>query len=333
MTQAISTTTLQVQMTSMAPLEKGEAVVLNGQETTQIAPNSLLLYPGEPGEILVRVENLSDQTLQWRLNLAGDVPNEWHPEEQPVRDLSPQSKADIPLTFTTPLDFFENQTALAPGNAQLQLNYQCEIEVSEVREGGARSISYQVFTLHIRPRVSYLDFLPAFYAETDFFERFLAVIEQTFDPYVQTIDTLWAYLDPLTAPESMLPFLAHWVAWKLEPDWDIEQQRHLIRNAIELYRWQGTRYGLQRYLSLYTGLPCQDEYVAIEEAFGGGFTFGNCQLGQSAMMGGGRPFHFIVRLRPERLDQIIDESLVRMVIEREKPPFCTYDLSIEPQSS
>ena len=249
-----------------------------------------------------------------------------------MRELASQAKEDVALVFTAPFDFFEHQDSLETG-ARLQLNYQCEIEVSEVREGGARSISYQVFTLHVRPRVAYLDFLPAFYAETDFFERFLAIIEQTFDPYVQTIETLWAYLDPLTAPESMLPFLAHWVAWKLEPDWDIEQQRHLIRDAIELYRWHGTRRGLQHYLSLYTGLPCNDDHVAIEEAFSGGFTFGNCQLGQSAMIGGGRPFHFVVRLRPERSDQTIDESLVRMVIEREKPPFCTYDLSIETQQS
>ena len=330
MTQAISKTTLTVQMTSMAPLEKVETVSLRGQETTQIAETSLLLYPGEPGEILVRVENVSDRALQWRLNLGGDVPDQWHSGEQPLRELAAQTKADVSLVFTAPLDFFEHQNALENGT-RLQLNYQCEIEVSEVREAGARSIVYQVFTLHIRPRVSYLDFLPAFYAETDFFERFLAVIEQTFDPYVQTIDTLWAYLDPRTAPESMLPFLAHWVGWKLEPDWDVERQRHLIRNAIELYRWHGTRRGLQHYLSLYTGLPCQDEYVSIEEAFSGGFTFGNCQIGQSAMMGGGRPFHFMVRLRPEHPDQIIDESLVRMVIEREKPPFCTYDLSIEAQ--
>ncbi|KAM3112953.1 phage tail protein [Phormidesmis sp. 146-33] len=330
MTQAISKTILQVQMTSMAPLEKVEAVAILGQETTQIATNSLLLHPGEPGEIVVRVENPGDRVLQWRLNLGGEVPSEWHSEEQPLRELAPQAKEDVSLVFTAPLDFFEHQTALEQGT-QLQLTYQCEIEVSEVREAGARSISYRVFTLYVRPRVSYLDFLPAFYAETDFFERFLAIIEQTFDPYVQTIDTLWAYLDPLTAPESMLPFLAHWVAWKLEPDWDIEQQRRLIRDAIELYRWHGTRRGLQRYLSLYTNLPCKDEYVAIEEAFTGGFTFGSCQLGQNAMMGGGRPFHFMVRLRPEHPDQIIDESLVRMVIEREKPPFCTYDLSIEHQ--
>lgn len=328
MTQAISKTTLTVQMTSMAPLEKVETVLLNGQETAQIAANSLLLYPGEPGEIAVRVENLSDRTVQWRLNLGGDVPFEWHSEEQPLRELAAQTKQDASLMFTAPLDFFERHNALEHGT-RLQLNYQCEIEVSEVRDGGARSIQYQVFTLHVRPRVSYLDFLPAFYAETDFFERFLAIIEQTFDPYVQTIDTLWAYLDPLTTPESMLPFLAHWVGWKLEPDWNIEQQRHLIRNAVELYCWHGTRRGLQHYLSLYTGLPCQDEYVAIEEAFSGGFTIGNCQLGQSAMMGGGRPFHFVVRLRPECPGQVIDESLVRMVIDREKPPFCTYDLSIE----
>jgi len=45
------------------------------------------------------------------------------------------------------------------------------------------------------------------------------------------------------------------------------------------------------------------------------------------MLGSGRPFHFTVRLRPEPGKQI-DERLVRDIIEREKPAFCTYDLLI-----
>ena len=49
------------------------------------------------------------------------------------------------------------------------------------------------------------------------------------------------------------------------------------------------------------------------------------------MLGGGRPYHFIVRLRPDQRNQI-DERLVRDIIEREKPAFCTYELElISPQ--
>jgi len=45
------------------------------------------------------------------------------------------------------------------------------------------------------------------------------------------------------------------------------------------------------------------------------------------MIGGGCPYHFIVQLRvTESLH--IDESLVRKIIEQQKPAFSTYELSI-----
>jgi phage tail-like protein len=330
MTQ-IATDTLWVQMTAMSPPETVDAtaIALLGQTTAQIPANALGLYPGEPSEIKIRVENFSDRHRRWRLHQVWDFPASWC-EGEPTneREVLPQEIDEVILTFTAPSDFFESPTNCE--QLPLKLNYQCEIEVYELNQNGERTISYRVFDLYVRPRVTYLDFLPTLFRETDFFSRFLAIFEETFDPYVQTIDTLWAYLDPLTAPQTLLPFLAHWVAWDIEPEWDIERQRHLIRNALELYRWHGTRKGLQRYLSLYTDLPCDDAHIAITEVFAGGFTFGSCELGSNAMMGGGRPYHFAVCLRPEQPEPAIDEALVRKVIERQKPPFCTYDLSIEP---
>jgi len=59
----------------------------------------------------------------------------------------------------------------------------------------------------------YAKFLPAIYQELDFVGRFLKIFEQAFEPAVNSLDTLWAYLDPTTAPQGLLPFLAHWVGW------------------------------------------------------------------------------------------------------------------------
>jgi hypothetical protein len=50
------------------------------------------------------------------------------------------------------------------------------------------------------------------------------------------------------------------------------------------------------------------------------------------ILGGGKPFHFVVCLRPA-FNHPIDENLVRQVIEQEKPAFCIYELSIEPRST
>ena len=333
MTQAISRSTsdidLDVQLTSMAPVETVSTAptAIRGSGMEQIVANTLLLYPEEPSEIVVRLENLSDYPLSVSLEVDGDYP----PGIclcclESLKELAPWQKEELSLPFKVRGDVFEHQYALSHQRPQLQLDYQIHICVYQ---DNSRLVSYKVFTLYVRPRTTYLNFLPTLFREIDFIRRFLSIFEQAFDPYVQTLDTLWAYLDPLTAPESLLSFLAHWVAWPLEPNFHLERQRQLIRNALELYRWHGTRYGLRFYLHLYTALPFDNEHISIEEIFGGGFTFGNCHIGEDSMLGGGRPYHFVVRLRREHSNQQIDELLVRTVIEREKPPFCTYDLDMD----
>lgn len=188
--------------------------------------------------------------------------------------------------------------------------------------------------LHLRPRSLYATFLPAIYGESDFTRRLLAIFEQAFEPTVQTLDAMWAHLDPLTTPQALLPFLAYWVGCPVNQRWSAIKQRQLIRNAMELYRWRGTRRGLRLYLHLYTDLPLEDEianeadkHISITELASGGFVLDNSLLGDGAMLGGGKPYHFSVRLRQQVPDQV-DEDLVRQIINREKPAFCTYDLAI-----
>jgi Phage tail protein (Tail_P2_I) len=132
----------------------------------------------------------------------------------------------------------------------------------------------------------------------------------------------------------LLPFLAYWVGWEFDYSWELPQQRRLIRRAVELYRWRGTRKGLRLYLHLYTGLPLDedisnenDKHISITEPFGHGFILNDAELG-NAVLGGGRAYHFIVRLRPDS-PNTIHEALIRRIIEQEKPAFCTYELSIE----
>jgi len=331
MTQAITPTLLSAQFSSMVPPETIDSAptALRGSSQEQIAQHALLLLPGEPSQILVRLENPSDRPLLWQLNASGDYPANWCRWQQAEpQEIAPRQTLEFTLSFKLPDEFFEQQTAVIPNRPRLKLDYQTELVLNQINGSNSYSVAYQVFTLHARPRTFYLDFLPAFYQEFDFFRRALSIFEQTFDPYVQTLDSLWANLDPLTAPETLLPFLAHWVGWRLETDWELDTQRQLIRNAIELYRWHGTRHGLRFYLHLYTGLPLDEQHIRVEEIFTGGFTFGDCQIGQDSMMGGGRPYHFVVQLYSEDTDTPIDEALVRKVIEREKPPFCTYDLNI-----
>lgn len=335
MTQANYRPTLALKLAPMQTPDGVESSALAsfaGNNKEESIAHNLLLHPGEPGEMLVQLENLGSHPLRWKLVIEGDFPEtwcNWHQEE--AEEIAPNQKVDKELSFEVPEDFFENQFTLMGRKTRLQINYEAQVYVYTEGEIQQQLIGYRVFNICVRPDNSYLNFLPAIYREIDFMGRFLTIFEQAFDPSVQTIDVLWAYLDPLTAPEAMLPFLAHWVAWPMEQRWDSKQQRRLIRNAVTLYRWHGTRRGLRYYLHLYTGLPLDEDlpesekHISIEEIFSQGFVLGKTSIGQDSMLGGARPFHFIVSLRTNNSEQI-DEQLVRDIIEREKPAFCTYDL-------
>jgi phage tail-like protein len=337
MTQALSGRPLRLQIT---PMQIPEATAPSGLALDAIAPAmveldlNLLLHPGEPSEMLVQLENTGNRLLQVGLQVEGNFPSRWCVIGMEGHDLAPRQRMDAVLRFQIPDNFFENHQALRPGQT-LQLNYQGRLYVYSTEVDTQRQdVETAVFNLNIRPPSLYLNFLPAIYREVDFVGRFLNLFEQTFEPAVDTLNTLWAYLDPLTAPQAILPFLSHWVAWDMDPRIGGDRQRLLIRHAMELYRWRGTRRGLRLFLHLYTDLPLDDDlpdaqkHISIEELFGEGFTTGDVRIGQEARLGGGRPFHFIVRLRcPPH--HTIDESLVRSIIEQEKPAFCSYDLYIE----
>ena len=129
----------------------------------------------------------------------------------------------------------------------------------------------------------FLDYLPAIFhttaqtssgmltpsgegdGEGPFLAGFWQPFEQIFDEYEALLSTLDRYVAPeLTPTEEFLPWLAAWVALLLDEDRDESQRRRLIGDAVELYRWRGTQYGLKRYLQLYTGLP--EEAIDIYEA-------------------------------------------------------------------
>jgi len=323
---------LTVQITPTQPLQADVSTSTKSQE--QVG-NNLLLYPGEPGEFLVTLSNSTTNILQWKLEIEGNFPNDWcNPNQINFEEIASNQKREFTISLMVPENFFEDSRNINTNQPCLQIDYQMQISIYAMQTGyEPRIVKYQVLNLFVRPNISYLDFLPTIYQEVDFVGRLVGIFEQAFDPAVQTIDTLWAYLDPLTAPSALQNFLAQWVAWDIDNRWDIDKQRQLIRNAITIYRWHGTRYGLRLYLHLYTGLPLNedvpevDKHISIQEVFNNGFVMGKTLIGEDSMIGGGHPYHFIVRLRPTESLQL-DEGLLREIIEQQKPAFSTYELSI-----
>jgi len=295
---------------------------------------SLLLYPGEPSEMVVQIKNLERNRLELSLHVEGDFPSDWCRIGTEGSEILPGRQMDAVLYFQIAADFFE-QHGVQGEEPMLKLDYQGRLVVYSIDpETGRRQVEFASFRLHLRPRSLYAKFLPAIYQELDFVGRFLKIFEQAFEPAVNSLDTLWAYLDPITAPQGLLPFLAHWVGWTPQSYLPLNRQRDLIRNAMQIYRWRGTRRGLRFYLHLATGLPLdddlvreEDKHIGISESFHRGFIVGEARMGQDATLGGGQPYHFNVQIYVDDLERV-DEQLVRSVIEQEKPAFCTYSLKV-----
>lgn len=95
--------------------------------------------------------------------------------------------------------------------------------------------------------------LPAVYHEHEFVQQFTAALDEVLAPVLTTLDCFAAYLDPDTAPEDFLDWLAGWVALSLDDSWTLPQRRRLVAEAVQLHRWRGTRRGLAQHVELLTG--------------------------------------------------------------------------------
>lgn len=126
-------------------------------------------------------------------------------------------------------------------------------------------------------RSRYLDLLPPIYDDIrrdpdGVINAILLICEQILDPLERTvISQLHYYIDPATAPEALLPWLASWVSLVLDENWAPERRRALVGKAAELYRWRGTRRGLSDYIGIFANVepiivePGQEDTAPLPE--------------------------------------------------------------------
>ncbi|MCX4970484.1 phage tail protein [Streptomyces sp. NBC_00654] len=95
--------------------------------------------------------------------------------------------------------------------------------------------------------------LPAVYLEQDFLQRFLAALDDVLAPVLLTIDNLPAHLDPRSAPDDFLDWLAQWVAVEPYEDSTPDRQRAAVRGAVARHARRGTLRGLADAVRLETG--------------------------------------------------------------------------------
>lgn len=161
----------------------------------------------------------------------------------------------------------------------------------------------------------------------EFIGRFLLIFENILKPIEKMIDNLAFYLDPLTSPAALLPWLASWVAFTLDPTCPEQKQRELVKRAAELYRWRGTKRGLAEYLRIYTG-----SIPRISDSMLGMRLGPDTRLGINTRLdcaGGG--YHFTVTLELDETSQV-SEQKIRSIIDAQKPAHTMYNLQIVRQS-
>ena len=152
----------------------------------------------------------------------------------------------------------------------------------------------------------YSHFLPDLFQENDFLQRFLQIFEDIWEPLEQRQDHIELYFDPRTCPASFLPWLASWLGLSFNAHWPEARRRRLLTQAIDLYKWRGTPYGLTRMLEVCTGLIPTITENPLEPFV----------------------FRISITLPPEASDHAVDRNLIEDLIQLHKPAHAGYILEI-----
>lgn len=171
---------------------------------------------------------------------------------------------------------------------------------------------------------SYLEYLPAFYRDSEFMGQLLLIFESLLKPIENTVNNLPLYFDPRLTPEALLPWLGSWLDLALDPTLPAASRRELVRSAAELYRWRGTRRGLSEYIRICTGVVPE-----ISEHISGMRLSPETKLGIDTKLGSsGTGHHFTVTLDLNGQDAV-SPGVVRAIIDAQKPAHTIYTLQLK----
>jgi phage tail-like protein len=119
----------------------------------------------------------------------------------------------------------------------------------------------------------------------------------------QRQDHIDMYMSPATCPAEFLPWLAGWFDMSISPHWNERHVRELVSQAMDLYRWRGTTFGLAQMIELWTGVTPTIEESPDQE------------------------FVFNVRMTaPKGVE--VDRNLVEDLLQAHKPAHAGYKLEI-----
>jgi phage tail-like protein len=193
-----------------------------------------------------------------------------------------ESPAAAPDTFSAPLfDMNGRYLWLA-----ITLRASSEARLPSVRE-------FAVFY----PGHGLMEYLPALYRfetlggqrnpiRNDGFARALVgVLEATTQDVDAKIRSMGANIDPATAPEEWLNYVARWLYLPWDDALSLDQKHALVNHAAELTRLRGTRAGLQLLLQcLLPGMPVR--FRVTDSTADNGFAMLDCDARLPVMLAG-----------------------------------------------
>jgi len=91
---------------------------------------------------------------------------------------------------------------------------------------------------------TWLQYLPAIYADDEFLGRYLLIFESILNPIIWTIDNFDLYLSPDIAPQAWLQWMASWFDMLLLPELPRNVLSARLLNGAPKVDFEKTRYGV-----------------------------------------------------------------------------------------
>jgi phage tail-like protein len=257
------------QLSEAVEIASDGALILKQDQHGFAAKGAFLIGPFEVGAVQAHGyrlrawtrDPLPDGAHFQLFTYIGDAkPPAFNPNDN---DLNPNDKDLTKLWNSQPLDIFDVLIQGPPAGQQWM--------------GGVMRSDGQAALAIVQMRVdygrdTYLDWLPAIYAENgkgrDFLRRSLSLDESALSALERTITDLPRLFDPDAAPTgdfpSWLSWLAGWLSWDVDEDWSEAQARRYLARAFDLYGRRGTIEGLRQYLKTYGGVSAHISEPALQ---------------------------------------------------------------------
>lgn len=105
---------------------------------------------------------------------------------------------------------------------------------------------------------NYLQYLPEIYRKyqdsDQFLERFLMIFQTLFEDFDEKKNSILEYIDARITPNEFLPWLSKWLSLEFTDDWTEYSKRQFLINAYDIFKYRGTKIGLEKILCAYLKL-------------------------------------------------------------------------------